>query len=285
MYQIKTPHLPSNDRPVRLPTMYDLPSEDPEEPGLPDEFHDFQPDLLRETFLPPNHPKDELFIGADINLYYNEAHTNWYKRPDWFLCLGMSGETERELRLSYVMWQEKVNPFLVVELLSPGTEDEDLGQKVSQKVGEEDKPPLKWEVYERVLQVPYYGVFDRYASRFRLFKLEGRHYREILLEENAFWFEELGLGLGIWEGKYQGKDHKWLRWYDGSGRWILTESEGRMAAEELAAREMRRADEALKRMNAEAARADEALQRASEEGDRADRLAAKLRALGIDPDA
>lgn len=39
-----------------LPTMYDLPSEDPEEDGLPDEFHDFQPQLLRETFQlkPPN---------------------------------------------------------------------------------------------------------------------------------------------------------------------------------------------------------------------------------------
>ena len=33
-----------------LPTMYDLPSEDPEEPGLPDEFHIYQPQLLRDTF-------------------------------------------------------------------------------------------------------------------------------------------------------------------------------------------------------------------------------------------
>ncbi len=32
-----------------LPTMYDLPSEDPEEPGLPDEFHDLQPQLLSRT--------------------------------------------------------------------------------------------------------------------------------------------------------------------------------------------------------------------------------------------
>ena len=29
-----------------LPTMYDLPSEDPEEPGLPDEFHLWQAELL-----------------------------------------------------------------------------------------------------------------------------------------------------------------------------------------------------------------------------------------------
>lgn len=32
-----------------LPTMYDLPSESPAEPGLPDEFHDHQPDLLSVT--------------------------------------------------------------------------------------------------------------------------------------------------------------------------------------------------------------------------------------------
>lgn len=31
------------------PTMYDLPSEDPEETGLPDEFHDLQPQLLSAT--------------------------------------------------------------------------------------------------------------------------------------------------------------------------------------------------------------------------------------------
>jgi len=30
--------------------MYDLPSEDPEEPGLPDEYHHLQPQLLSATF-------------------------------------------------------------------------------------------------------------------------------------------------------------------------------------------------------------------------------------------
>ncbi|MBV6624181.1 MAG: hypothetical protein KI793_14785 [Rivularia sp. (in: Bacteria)] len=34
-----------------LPTMYDLPSEDLEEPGLPDQFHIWQPRLLEDTFL------------------------------------------------------------------------------------------------------------------------------------------------------------------------------------------------------------------------------------------
>jgi hypothetical protein len=40
MYQ-SNPPLPPKET---LPTMYDLPSEDPEEPGLPDEFHLLQPE-------------------------------------------------------------------------------------------------------------------------------------------------------------------------------------------------------------------------------------------------
>jgi hypothetical protein len=47
--------------------MYDLPSEDPEGLGLPDEFHNFQPQLLRETFRPPNYPSDQVFSASDLN--------------------------------------------------------------------------------------------------------------------------------------------------------------------------------------------------------------------------
>jgi len=68
-----------------LPTMYDLPSENPEEPGLPDEFHNFQPQLLRETCQSSVYPREEMFIGTDLNLYYDVHHFSWYKRPDWFL--------------------------------------------------------------------------------------------------------------------------------------------------------------------------------------------------------
>ncbi|WP_448563149.1 hypothetical protein [Trichothermofontia sp.] len=47
-----------------LPTMYDLPSEDPEEPGLPDEFHIMQPRLLQETCQSPILGTDTLSIGT-----------------------------------------------------------------------------------------------------------------------------------------------------------------------------------------------------------------------------
>ena len=127
--------------PKNLPTMYDLKSEDPEEPGLPDEFHDFQPELLRLTFRPPHYPPEQIFTGSDLNLYYDVNHTQWYKRPDWFAVLGVSRLYEnKDLRLSYVIWQERVIPLVVVELLSPGTEQEDLGQTRRK----ENEPPTKW---------------------------------------------------------------------------------------------------------------------------------------------
>ena len=95
-----------------LPTMYDLPSEDPEDPGLPDEFHELQPQLLSFTFRPATYPSDRVFCSSDMNLYYDVHHQNWYKRPDWFGVVGVPRLYDRnELRLSYVIWQEIIRGF------------------------------------------------------------------------------------------------------------------------------------------------------------------------------
>jgi Uma2 family endonuclease len=238
MYQ-NNPTVPVNT----LPTMYDLPSESPEEMGLPDKFHDLQPRLLSETCLPN---AEDFFIGIDMNLYYDVKHTGWYKRPDWFLVLGTSDSRfQSELRLSYVIWQEGLTPFLMVELLSPGTEAEDLGQTL-RVIG---KPPTKWQVYEQILRVPYYAVFDRYTNQFRMFCLQGIQYVELAISCQGFWFDVLELGLGVWNGTYRGVEGQWLRWYDTAGNWVLSEQERTLKAEQ-----------------------------------RAESLAAKLRGLGIDVD-
>ena len=67
--------------------MYDLPSEDPEEPGLPDEFHDLQPQLLTLTCRSRCCEPSQMFTGTDINLYYDVRHPLWHKRPDWFVAV------------------------------------------------------------------------------------------------------------------------------------------------------------------------------------------------------
>jgi Uma2 family endonuclease len=250
--------------------MYDLPSEDPEEPGLPDEFHDWQAQLLSLTFHPPHYPAERVFCASDMNLYYDVRHALWYKRPDWFGVVGVPRlYDDADLRLSYVVWQEGVDPFVVVELLSPGTEKEDLGEFDSEKLpaesGEladngqailphrEDKPPRKWEVYEQILRIPYYVVFSRYSDRLRAFKLEGGHYQELELHQSRVWIPELDLGVGLWQGEFQGIERLWLRWYDNRGNWILTEAE----------RERQRAEQAEAKLES---------------------LLERLRESGIDPD-
>ncbi len=247
---------PQSDPPLSprltLPTMYDLPSENPEEPGLPDEFHLYQPQLLRETFEPPGWNREIIFTAADLNLYYDVRHPNWYKRPDWFAVLGIPRLYDGNLRLSYVMWQELVSPFVVVELLSPGTEAEDLGQTKPSP----EALPSKWQVYEQILRVPYYIVFSRYTNQIQAFCLVGGEYKATELTDNRLFIPRLGLSLGLWEGEYQNISRLWIRWLTAEGGLILTPSE----------------------------QAATAKQRATAAAERAERLAAKLRELNIDLD-
>ena len=57
-----------------LPTMDDLPSEDPEETGLPDRFHNYKPDFLSQTCQPPHYPREHYLTAQDLNLYYALEH-------------------------------------------------------------------------------------------------------------------------------------------------------------------------------------------------------------------
>ncbi len=245
---------PANRWQWPLPTMYDLPSEHPEDPGLPDEFHRIQAELLGLTCKPSTYPEDQVLVASDLNLYYDPRHPQWYKRPDWFLAVGVPRmNRQQQLRFSYVIWQEQIPPFLVLEMLSPNTQDEDLGQRLR----EAHRQPGKWVVYEQIVRVPFYGVYERYENDFRMFQLQGIRYQELALPDNQIWFDPLQLGLGIWAGSYEGVEGEWLRWYGPGGEWIPTP--------------MERAD-----------RAESAL---DQERQRAQRLAESLRALGIDPES
>jgi Uma2 family endonuclease len=232
--------------------MYDLPSEDPEEPGLPDLFHLAQPRLLDESLRSPVYSVDQVLTASDLNLYYDPTHPRWYKRPDWFMVLGKSpAQSQAQMHLSYVIWQEGTLPYLVIELLSPGTEAEDLGRTLR----EVNTPPTKWQVYEQILRIPYYIVYDRYENQLRVFRLVATRYEEVVLAEPRFWFEEIQAGLGIWQGSYQGTEGLWLRWYGEDGHWTATPRE---RAEQQAEQESQRAEQAEQRAGQEKERADAA---------------------------
>ena len=99
-------------------------------------------------------------------------------------------------------------------------------------------------------------MFDRRENQLRVFELIATKYQAVEISEPKFWFPELQLGLGVWQGEYQGTEGLWLRWYDADGNWAATLEE----------------------------RAEQESQRADKERLRAERLAEKLRSLGVDLD-
>lgn len=274
--------------------MFDLPSEFAREPGLPDVYHDLQPALLSATLKLTNYGAENRFTGSDLNLYYDKAHRLWHKRPDWFLALDVPYLYDgKDLRESYVAWDEKeTHPYLIVELLSPGTAKQDLGpffrpedevdpeaevvpemddwvEEDESEIGAEPeeeggdrsgngngnttqkvKPPAKWTVYQDILQVPNYVVFDRRSGKLWFFRLvNGKYERQGLDSKNPrLWFEELQAGLGVWEGEYNEViEQLWLRWFDAAGNWIPTPEEEVAQERQRADAEQRRADDAERR--------------------------------------
>ncbi|QKD82772.1 Uma2 family endonuclease [Thermoleptolyngbya sichuanensis A183] len=236
-----------------LPTMYDLPSEVIGEPGLPDEFHDLQPQLLSRTLSLADYPRDQWFAGADLNLYYDVHHPLWYKRPDWFLAVGVPRlYAGQDFRRSYVTWQEGRNPHVAIELLSPGTEPEDLGRfyraedaieagveaatSPSSQPYRDNSPPTKFQVYEQYLRVPHYLTYSRQTRQLRYFQWAGGRYREQPLNPTPpqVWLEDLQIGLGLWEGSFEGISSCWLRWCDADGDWYLTDTEREQQEKERA---------------------------------------------------
>jgi hypothetical protein len=119
-------------------------------------------------------------------------------------------------------------------------------------------------------------------------------------------FPEVGLGLKVWHGAFEGWEDDWLRWCDEAGTLIATPQEGQCAEQARAQVERERAESVRERAELEHGRAEQLRQRAEqekqraeheaqraeqeklraqEESERAARLRAQLRALGAEPDA
>jgi hypothetical protein len=112
-------------------------------------------------------------------------------------------------------------------------------------------------------QVRYYVIFDPENQLkkgvLRVYELHNTNY----VEKTESWLSGIDLGLTLWEGYFEDKHDVWLRWSDSDKQLILTGAEN--------SEEQRLAKE-------------QAQKEAAQEHQRAERLAAQLRAMGIDPD-
>jgi len=207
-------------------------------------FSEKQQRLLTETLYTswPGPPGEERsFIAlANVGLFYSVHKPPLV--PDVLVSLDVQlpDDLWEKHHRSYFQWEYGKPPDVVIEI-------------VSNRKGREDARKL--DRYAR-LGIAYYIIYDPNQQlsqdQLRVYELRRRAY----VPMRQFWLPELGLGLMLWEGVYEGKEEIWLRWHDEDGQLILTGAE-------MSARER---------------------QQAKQEYQRAERLAAQLRKLGIEPE-
>jgi Uma2 family endonuclease len=213
--------------------------------------------------------RDDFFIGANLTVYYSREQLRHrdFRGPDFFVVR----QTRRHPRNSWVVWEEQGRyPDLIVELLSNSTEKVDR--------------TTKKQLYQDRFRTPEYFWFHPETLELAGFRLLGSAYRPILGTERDWrWSEQLGLYLGVHEGQ--------LRYFSPEGELIPTLEESvqrgieRIETERARAdRERARAEQEQTRAEQEQKRAEQEHQRADQEHRRAERMAARLRALGIEPE-
>ncbi|OUL32472.1 hypothetical protein BV372_19165 [Nostoc sp. T09] len=140
----------------------------------------------------------------------------------------------------YMLWEFGKPPEVVIEIVS-NKEGDELGKKLN--------------IYEQ-MRASYYILYDPTQQLgekiLRVYELRGRRY----FETSETWLEQVGLGVTLWEGEFEGRQDMWLRWCYQDGTVLATRDE----------------------------RAEQERQRAEQAEQRAQLLAERLRAMGIDPD-
>lgn len=196
--------------------------------------------LLVEPLYSSWQPGVPFITAANVGLFYALKQDPLV--PDAFLSLGveMPDDWSQKQNRSYFAWEIGKFPEVVIEVVSNRK-----GGELSNKKND----------YAR-MGIAYYTVFDPLKQLqgkdelngllLKVWVLNAKTYVEL---SEPFWLESVGLGLTLWEGKFEGRQDLWLRWCDRAGQVISTGAE----------------------------RADEAEAKAQ-------RLAERLRAMGINPD-
>ena len=148
-------------------------------------------------------------------------------------------------RKSWVVWEEGKGPDIVIELLSESTAERDKGEKK--------------QIYQNQLRTPEYFWFNPFnPDDLAGFSLQRGVYKPIPPDSDGnLVSQQLELMLTRWQGSFKGVETTWLRWSNLDGVLLPTDQEQAALAQ----------------------------QQAEDERQRADRLAARLRELGVDPEA
>ncbi|MEG4628470.1 Uma2 family endonuclease [Microcoleus sp. AR_TQ3_B6] len=282
-----------------------LPPAFPDHTQLPDEDGTFvknfqehpQSIILTDSIGPVVerlHPDGQYAIGQDCGIYWRETDPpeRGAEAPDWFYIPNVPATLDG-FRRSYVLWPEHMAPFIALEFASGNGEEERDGTPLSVAADGTTTKPGKFWVYERIIRIPYYGIYEMRTGNLEVYHLIDFVYRKMEPNERGHYpIPVLDVELGLWEGSYQNQELLWLRWWDSQGNLLLTGSEQveieRALVEqerERVAQERERAEQERERAEQERERAEQKRERAEQAERKVTQLAERLRAMGIDPDA
>ncbi|MEM8637444.1 MAG: Uma2 family endonuclease [Cyanobacteria bacterium P01_G01_bin.54] len=219
----------------------------PDDFVLPDDSVDNinQPALaaaLTESLQIAQHLPETALTPTNYGICATFNHQLVVKAPDWAYIPRITVPRSEIVR-SYTPNLQGDRPTLVLEFLS-ATEGGEYSAKATYPLG-------KFFFYERVLQVPNYGIFDPETGVLELHRFDANQRYQLATpnEQGRYWLPELNLFLGVWQGSRENRQGYWLRWWDGVGNLLLWGTE-----------------------------------QVEQERQRVERLAAQLRAAGIEPE-
>jgi Uma2 family endonuclease len=268
-----------------LPVEYVLPDDPVENIQQP-----FLAAALTEALGTADRIQPEMLLASNMGVVANVNQKIVVKAPDWFYVPRVAPVAVGVIRRSYTPYREGEAVAIAMEFLS----ETDTGEYSLRPI----HPFGKFYFYEQILKVPTYVIFDPHQAKLEVRRLEGdRYVLQAPSAEGRFWIPELELFLGVWYGTRLEMAIHWLRWWDAPGNLLpwgfeLAEQEHLRAEEEhlraeeehlRAEEEHLRAEEEHLRAEEERLRADSTSRELAAERQRSEALAARLRALGIDP--
>ncbi len=206
--------------------------------------------------------------GKPFQVYSNVGFYSDYKKkadvPDVMLCLdfpGIKGSPYDSDNLSFHTWVVGKLPEVVIEIVTDHRGSED-GDKMD---------------HYRSLPIQYYVIFDPEEKLeggvLRVFRFEALKY----VPSDPKMLGGVGLGLTLWNGKYDGTDVSWLRWTDGKGNVIPTGQEAKQNAIRLFEVEKQKVEVEKQKVEAEKLKVEAEKERAEKAEERIRILEEQLR--------
>lgn len=228
------------------------------------------------------HPDGQYAIGQECGIYWRETEPpeKGAEAPDWFYVPRVPARVDGQIRRSYVLWREFITPTIVLEFASGnGSEERDTTPLSRSAEGEIIRPGKFW-IYEQVMRIPYYGIYQITNGTLEVYHLVDTTYERMTPNDRGhYYIPPMQVELGLWRGSYSSHaDELWLRWWDESGNLLLT-------GHEEAEVQRERANIAQERANVAEERAQEEQQKRSQLTERLKSLSREqLEALGISLD-